>query len=170
VQHCITCSSAKLCSLTVCLRFFITLLHTLYTTLQQSLDLILNTISADHDVMLYQPLLRPNGTIVLLGLVHAPHSVPQVPLLMNRNAITGSLIGGVKRTQEIVDLCEEKKIYPDVVVVDCNKVDDIFEELQGKSTTVQRYVLDIANTMQDFMATHSKVHHCTKLIHHSSHC
>jgi hypothetical protein len=76
---------------------------------------------------------------------------------MNRNAIAGSLIGGVKRTQEIVDLCEEKKIYPDVVVVDCNKVDDIFAELQGKSTTVQRYVMDIANTMDDFMSSHSKV-------------
>jgi D-arabinose 1-dehydrogenase-like Zn-dependent alcohol dehydrogenase len=110
--------------------------------------------------MLYQPLLRPNGTIVLLGLVQAPHKVAQVPLIMNRNAIAGSLIGGVKRTQEIVDLCEEKKIYPDVVVVDCNKVDDIFAELQGKSTTVQRYVLDIANTLDDFMASHSKVSSC----------
>jgi D-arabinose 1-dehydrogenase-like Zn-dependent alcohol dehydrogenase len=132
-----------------------------YITSQQSVDLILNTISADHDVMLYQPLLRPNGTIVLLGLVQTPHKVAQVPLIMNRNAIAGSLIGGVKRTQEIVDLCEEKKIYPDVVVVDCNKIDDIFAELQGKSTTVQRYVLDIANTMEDFMASHSKVSSCT---------
>jgi D-arabinose 1-dehydrogenase-like Zn-dependent alcohol dehydrogenase len=134
--------------------------HTHCTTLQQTLDLILNTISADHDVMLYQPLLRPNATIVCLGLVQTPHKIPQVALLMNRNAIAGSLIGGVKRTQEIVDLCEEKKIYPDVVVVDCNKVDDIFEELQGKSTTVQRYVMDIANTLQDFTTSHSKVSCC----------
>lgn len=122
----------------------------------KSLDLILNTISADHDVMHYQPLLRPNATLVCLGLVQQPHPVPQVPLIMNRNAIAGSLIGGVRRTQEIVDLCEEKQIYPDVVVVDCNKADDIFAELQGKSTTVQRYVFDIANTMQDFMTAHAK--------------
>jgi uncharacterized zinc-type alcohol dehydrogenase-like protein len=116
---------------------------------KRSQDLILNTISADHDVMQYQPLLRPNGTIVQLGLVQKPHEVPQTPLLMNRNAIAGSLIGGVKATQEIVDLCAEKQIYPDVKVVPCSKVDEIFNELQNKSTTVQRYVLDMS-TMDDF--------------------
>jgi len=116
---------------------------------KRSQDLILNTISADHDVMQYQPLLRPNGNIVQLGLVQRPHTVPQVPLLMNRNGICGSLIGGVKATQEIVDLCAKEQIFPDVKVVPCSKVDEIFNELQHKSSTVQRYVFDIS-TMEDF--------------------
>lgn len=122
----------------------------------KSLDLILNTVSAPHDIMLYHKLLRPNGTIVQLGLVQDPHSVPQVALIMTRTSIAGSLIGGVKRTQEIVDLCAEKSIHPDVKVVSCLEADRVFAELREKSTTVQRYVFDVANTMKDFTAQRSK--------------
>lgn len=116
---------------------------------KRSQDLILNTVSADHDVMMYEALLRPNGVLVQLGLVQKPHTVPQTPLIFQRHSIAGSLIGGVKATQEVVDLCAEKNIHPDVKVVPCSKVDEVFAELQHKSTTVQRYVFDIS-TMSAF--------------------
>ena len=70
----------------------------------QSQDIILNTISADHDLMQYQALLRPDGVLVQLGLVKKPHSVPQTALIFNSNAIAGSLIGGVRDTQEVRNL------------------------------------------------------------------
>lgn len=70
-------------------------------------------------------------------------------VLCNRNSVTGSLIGGVKATQEIVDLCAAKGILPTVTVVPCSQIDAVFAELQKGSNTVQRYVLDMA-TMGDF--------------------
>jgi D-arabinose 1-dehydrogenase-like Zn-dependent alcohol dehydrogenase len=58
----------------------------------------------------------------------------------------------MRATQEVVDLCAEKKIYPKVEVVPCSRIDSVFQELNSKSATVQRFVLDIANTLDDFVA------------------
>lgn len=118
----------------------------------KSLDLILNTISAEHDIMLYHNLLRNDGTLVQLGLVQKPHTLPQTPLLFKRAGVSGSLIGGIKATQEVIDLCASKKIYPSIEVVPVSKINDIFAELQSKNTMPRRYVLDIANTMGDYKA------------------
>jgi len=122
----------------------------------KSLDLILNTISAPHDVMLYHQLLRPNGTIVQLGLVSKPHSVVQVPLLMNRAGISGSLIAGMKATEELIQICAREKIWPSIEVVPCSQIDKIYEELMSKSSMPRRYVMDIANTLEDFQAKQSQ--------------
>lgn len=116
----------------------------------KSLDLILNTISAPHDVMMYQALLRPNGTLVQLGLVGKPHSVCQVPLLMSRAGISGSLIAGMKATQELIEICTREKIWPSIEVVHCNQIDRIYDELMSKSSMPKRYVLDVANTMEEY--------------------
>lgn len=118
----------------------------------KSLDLILNTISANHDIMLYHNLLRNDGTLVQLGLVQKPHELPQTPLIFKRAGVSGSLIGGIKNTQEVIDLCQSKKIYPTIEVVPVSKINDIFHELQGKNTMPRRYVLDIANTMSSYSA------------------
>lgn len=71
-------------------------------------DLILNTVSADHQVMHYVPLLRHGGTIVQLGLVMAPHNVEQLPLMFARKSIAGSCIGGTVNTRLMLDFCAEK--------------------------------------------------------------
>jgi D-arabinose 1-dehydrogenase-like Zn-dependent alcohol dehydrogenase len=91
-------------------------------------------------------------TVVQLGLVNEPHPVNQVAMLWTRTGLSGSLIGGMRATQEVVDLCAEKKIYPKVEVVPCSRIDSVFQELNSKSATVQRFVLDIANTLDDFVA------------------
>lgn len=62
---------------------------------ESTCDLILNTVSAQHEMAHYFPLLRPNGTIVQLGLVVEPHTVPQLPLISARKSISGSCIGGI---------------------------------------------------------------------------
>lgn len=115
----------------------------------KSQDLMLNPIPAAHDVMQYVSCLRPNGVIVQLGLVPDPHKVVQLPLLFSRASIAGSLIGGIKQTQEVIDLCAKEKIYPDTKLIKCSEVAEAFEDLAGKSSTVQRYVIDMSS-MEEF--------------------
>ena len=69
---------------------------------ESTLDLVLNTVSAPHEVQMYLPLLKTNGTIVQLGLVDKPHAIKQIPLLMKRKAIAGSDFGGIKSTQRML--------------------------------------------------------------------
>ena len=76
-------------------------------------NLILNTVSADHDLNTYIPLLKKGGVLVQLGGVTNPHSINNFQLMLNRQSIAGSLIGGIKETQELINLCHEKNIYPD---------------------------------------------------------
>lgn len=81
---------------------------------KMTLDLILNTVSANHQVSSYMNLLNYSGTIVQLGLVPEPHLVNQLPLLKFRQNLTGSHIGGIKATEELLALCAEHRIIPDV--------------------------------------------------------
>lgn len=115
----------------------------------KSLDLILDTISANHDITTYLPLLDVSGIIVALGLCTQPHSVPQLPLIFNRTGIHGSVIGGIKTTQEVVDLCASKKIYPETKVVPVSELNRVFESLAAGNDTGVRYVLDIGNTLNE---------------------
>lgn len=68
-------------------------------------DIILNTVSANHDLNVYLPLLAKNGNLVQLGAAPAPHGISQLPLMFNRYSVSGSLIGGIKATQECVNFC-----------------------------------------------------------------
>lgn len=115
----------------------------------KSLDLILNTISASHELMQYQPLLDTNGTMVLIGLPDAPFTVPAAPLIFGRQAVAGSIIGGIKATQEVIDLCAAKKIYPETKVVPVSELNGVFEKLAASNDAGVRYVLDIANTLTE---------------------
>ena len=74
---------------------------------KMSIDLILNTIPAAHQVSDYMQLLNFNGTIVQLGLVPEAHSIVQLPILKYRWSLTGSHIGGIKATEEVLQLCAE---------------------------------------------------------------
>jgi len=69
------------------------------------IDLILNTVSAAHQLGLYLPLLRTDGTLVQLGLVLEEHKINQMWLLPGRKSIAGSMIGGIKETQDLLELC-----------------------------------------------------------------
>lgn len=87
-----------------------------------SCDLILNTVSANHDLNVYIPLLVKNGTLVQLGAALAPHPVCQVPLMMERKSIAGSIIGGIADTQELLEFCAKHKIWPDCQVIEADKI------------------------------------------------
>merc|ERR1711994_1225544 len=99
-----------------------------------SLDLILNTVSATHDVNTYLPLLAAKGVIVQIGFTLQPHSVSQVPLIMKSLAIAGSIIGGLPATQDCIDFCHKHKIVPKtnlITLTDLDKVGSLRSLIDG---------------------------------------
>jgi len=113
------------------------------TSAGQTLDLILNTVSASHDLNHYLPLLANKGTLVQLGLVLTPHPVVQMPLMFRKLSIAGSLIGGLPETQQCIDFCHEHNIVPKIKVVTSKDLKKVYMELQKKNDSIVRNVLDI---------------------------
>jgi uncharacterized zinc-type alcohol dehydrogenase-like protein len=112
--------------------------------LQNSFDFILNTVSAPHDYNTYLNLLRTNGTMIVVGVPPAPSQVPAFNLIMKRRSIIGSLIGGIKETQEMLDFCAEHNIVSDVEVIDIEKINESYERML-KGDVRYRFVIDIAS-------------------------
>merc|ERR1719336_60948 len=108
-----------------------------------SLDLILNTVSANHDLNTYLPLLAGKGVIVQLGLVMTPHPVMQLPLMFKKQSIAGSLIGGLPETQDCIDFCHKHNIVPKIKMVTCKDLDNVYVDLASKNDSIIRNVLDI---------------------------
>jgi alcohol dehydrogenase (NADP+) len=107
------------------------------------LDLIVNTVSAEHDIMGLLMALRLDGTMVLVGAPEKPLALPVFPLLLKRRAIAGSGIGGIPETQEMLDFCAEKKIGSDVEVIPIEKVNEAYDRLV-KGDVRYRFVIDNA--------------------------
>ena len=107
------------------------------------LDLILNTVSAHHSLTPYITLLKTDGTLVNLGCIAAPMQYNQFMLLLKRASIAGSLIGGIPATQEVIDFCHKKQVYPDVKLVGVGDLERVYTELQENNSAAVRYVLDI---------------------------
>merc|ERR1711957_197160 len=110
-------------------------------------DLILNTVSGKHEMMTYIPLLKTNGTLVQLGLVPEPHTMSQLPLVFKRKAVAGSLIGGISNTEELLKLCAEKNVLPDVQLVEADKIHWAWEQLVHVNKDGVRYVIDIKKSL-----------------------
>jgi uncharacterized zinc-type alcohol dehydrogenase-like protein len=106
-------------------------------------DFILDTVSAKHDYSSYLNLLRLDGTMVLVGL---PDPAPLVaaPLIMRRRRLTGSMIGGIRETQEMLEYCAAHGIASDVEVITIHKINEAFERTI-KSDVRYRFVIDSAS-------------------------
>jgi len=113
----------------------------------KTLDLILSTVSDIHDATSYLGLLANSGSLVNLGLVTEPHSVKQLPLIFQRLSFAGSVIGGIANTQEVVDLCAAKGIYPVVEVVPVWDINRVYEMLDCGNDSGVRFVLDLQGTL-----------------------
>ena len=111
-----------------------------------SFDFILDCVSAPHDMDALLGQLRLNGVLCLVGLPEQPLSVQPFSLVANRRSLSGSSIGGMKETQEMLDFCAEKGIVADVEVVGYDKVNEAYERVL-KSDVKYRFVLD-ASTLQ----------------------
>ncbi len=112
--------------------------------LQNHFDVILNTVSAQHEYITYLNLLRTNGTMIVVGVPPNPILIHAFPLIMQRRSIIGSLIGGIKETQEMLDFCEEHAIVSDVEVIKMDYINEAYERIL-KSDVRYRFVIDLAS-------------------------
>src|SRR5262249_3151209 len=109
-----------------------------------SFDFILDAVSAQHDVNAYLELLKVNGTLTLVGAPEHPLPVYSLPLLMKRCQLAGSLIGGIRETQEMLDFCAEHGITADIELIPIQQINSAYERLL-KSDVKYRFVIDMAS-------------------------
>ncbi len=109
-----------------------------------SFDFILDAVSADHDVNAYLNLLRRDGNLTLVGAPEKPLSVSAFGLIMGRRSLSGSPIGGIAETQEMLDFCGKHKIVADVEVIAIQKINEAYERLL-KSDVRYRFSIDMAS-------------------------
>jgi len=109
-----------------------------------SFDFILDTIAADHDINAYIGMLGLDGNITLVGAPETPLQVSAFALLFGRKSLSGSLIGGIRETQEMLDFCGEHNITADVEVIPIQRVNEAYERLV-KSDVKYRFSIDMAS-------------------------
>ncbi|MDB5411540.1 MAG: Mannitol dehydrogenase [Rhodospirillales bacterium] len=109
-----------------------------------SFDFILDTVSAEHDVNAYINLLRRDGTITLVGVPPKPLGVLSFGLIAKRRTLTGSNIGGIAETQEMLDFCGTHDITADVEVIRIQQVNEAYERLL-KSDVKYRFSIEMAS-------------------------
>lgn len=109
-----------------------------------SFDFILDAVSADHDINAYINLLRRDGNLTLVGAPEKPLAVSGFGLLMGRRSLSGSLIGGIAETQEMLDFCGRHNITSDVEVIPIQKVNEAYERLL-KADVKYRFSIDMAS-------------------------
>src|SRR5579863_10477973 len=109
-----------------------------------SFDFILDAVSADHDINVYLGLLRRDGNLTLVGAPEKPLAVSAFNLLMGRRSLSGSPIGGIPETQEMLDFCGKNGITSDVEVIPMQKVNEAYERLL-KSDVKYRFSIDMAS-------------------------
>jgi alcohol dehydrogenase (NADP+) len=107
-------------------------------------DFILDTVSADHDIDAYINLLRIDGNLTLVGAPPKPLSVAAFGLIMGRRSVSGSPIGGIAETQEMLDFCGKHNITSDVEVIPMQKINEAYERLL-KSDVKYRFSIDMAS-------------------------
>jgi uncharacterized zinc-type alcohol dehydrogenase-like protein len=109
-----------------------------------SFDFILDTVSADHNLDAYLNLLGINGNLTMVGAPPKPQNVSAFSLIMGNRSLSGSNIGGIAETQEMLDFCGKHNIAADVEVIPVQKVNEAYERML-KSDVKYRFSIDIAS-------------------------
>lgn len=107
-----------------------------------SFDFLLNTIPVGHDMNPYVNLLKRDATMVLVGAIEPLDPLHGGSLVMGRKRIAGSLIGGIKETQEMLDFCGEHNVVSDIEMIDMQNINEAFDRLV-KSDVKYRFVIDM---------------------------
>ena len=111
-------------------------------SISSSFDLIIDTVSAVHDYNEYLALLKTNGVMVLLGIPPKALEVQASKLISRRRSLAGSLVGGIKETQEMLDYCAEHGIVSDVEMISISDINEAYERTL-KSDVRYRFVIDM---------------------------
>lgn len=107
-------------------------------------ELIIDTVPYAHDVNPYIPTLKLDGTLVYVGLLgKVTPPLNTVPMILGRRTVAGSLIGGIKETQELLDFCGKHNITADVEMINMADINTAYERML-KSDVKYRFVIDIA--------------------------
>jgi uncharacterized zinc-type alcohol dehydrogenase-like protein len=109
-----------------------------------SFDFILDAVSADHDINAYINLLTRDGNMTLVGAPEKPLSLVSFALIMGRRSVSGSPIGGLNETQEMLDFCGQHNITSDVEVIAIQQVNEAYERLL-KADVKYRFSIDMAS-------------------------
>ena len=115
---------------------------------REQLDFILDTVAAPHRLDDYLQLLKRDGTLTLVGAPSEPHPSPAVfNLLFRRRSLAGSLIGGIRETQEMLDFCAEHGIVSDIELIPIDYINTAYERML-RSDVKYRFVIDIAASLK----------------------
>ena len=112
-----------------------------FEKLAGSFDLIINTVSAKLDISQYLSLLTLDGTLVNVGVPAEPLPVNVFSLIGHRRSFAGSMIGGIRETQEMLDFCAEHNIVPKIEVISADQIDEAYERVLA-SDVKYRFVID----------------------------
>ena len=113
-----------------------------------SLDFILNTVAAPHDLDAFMVLLKRDGTMTLVGVPASPHPSPNIAnLIFKRRSLAGSLIGGIAETQEMLDFCAEQGIISDIEMIPIQAIEEAYARML-RSDVKYRFVIDMASLKQ----------------------
>jgi uncharacterized zinc-type alcohol dehydrogenase-like protein len=115
-----------------------------FAKLQNHFDLIINTVSAGIDWNQYINLLKIDGSLVVVGIPDKEIPINAMPLVMGRRSVAGSLIGGIRETQEMLDFCGQHNVACDIEVIPIQKVNEAYERVL-KSDVRYRFVIDLAS-------------------------
>jgi uncharacterized zinc-type alcohol dehydrogenase-like protein len=108
-------------------------------------DFIINTVAISHNQDPFIEMLKRDGTLCLVGAPATPHPSPSIiSLIFKRKQISGSLIGGIRETQEMLDFCAKNHITSDVEIIPIQKINEAYERML-KSDVKYRFVIDMAS-------------------------
>lgn len=109
-----------------------------------SFDFILDTVSADQDMPAYLQLLKRDSTLTLVGLPEKSLGLPASSLVPKRRQLAGSLIGGIREIQEMLDFCAERGIGFDIELIPIQQINEAYERML-RSDVKYRFVIDMAS-------------------------
>ncbi len=112
-------------------------------SLSNHFDFILDTVAGDHDLNVYFNLLRREGVLVMVGIPEKPLTIFPISLIKNRRMFAGSLIGGIKETQEMLDYCAEKNITSEVEVIPIQQIENAYDRTI-RGDVRYRFVIDMS--------------------------
>ena len=114
-----------------------------FAAVKNTFNFIIDTVSATHDVASYLTLLTTNGVHICVGAPTVPHQIPAFALLSGRKSVSGSGIGGIPETQEMLDYCAEHNIVSDIELIDIKDITASYERMV-KGDVRYRFVIDMA--------------------------
>jgi len=112
-----------------------------------SFHFILDTVSAQHDINAYLLLLKRDGNLTQVGVPAEPLPLQVGSLIFGRRSLSGSLIGGIKETQEMLDFCGKHNITADIELIPMQNINEAYDRLV-KSDVKYRFVIDMASLQQ----------------------